>query len=281
VFGAYLVWNQATQAWLDVIRFNLHYARFDGEGAPNPGLVGLLAAGIGRGGQVLFSVSRITTIAAVAGAMSMFVPGFRRQTAGFPVATSAFFLANLFGVSLARRYAYYYLQLVSSYVLLAACGLALLCYLTRRRRWLAPVVTGVTALALLAVDPKPSADFLRSLAHPRERWDVGADRAAVVRALTRPDEPIWNLIRGGDWIYAMADRLAPTRFLYLPAHLFRDLPDAEAARREIVSALETHPPRVVLCDEDRSAMTEAGLQDWFEHNYVPGPLPDVYVTRAK
>lgn len=279
-FFGYLLWNGALGDWLDVLRFNLSYIRYDARNDPNPGLVGLLAHGLSRGDELVFGVSRVTTLAALLGLASSAFGEFRRQTRGLPVVLLAFFGLNLAGVSLARRYGYYYLQLVSSYVLLAACGLALLLFLARRSRPVQVAIVVLFAAGLGTVDVREAHRFARSLAQPKATFHADDEAVSFIRANTTPADSIWNLVRDGSAVYAHADRLSPTRFFYVAANLFRDLPNPEAAKREIREALVTRPPKIVVFDGDEAWLAKADLAEWFRNGYAPTQVARVFIRRA-
>jgi hypothetical protein len=280
VFLGYLLWNGALDNWLDVLRFNLSYVRFDARNEPNPALLGSLLQGSARAYELVFAVSRVTAVAAMLGAVSVAVRDFRRKSRGLPIVFLAFFLFNLFGVSLARRYGYYYLQLVSGYVLLAACGLAFLLCLARRRRTLQAGIVAVFVGALLTVDGHEAGRFGRALAQRRTTFHGDDEVVSFIRANTASSDPIWNLVREGSAVYAHADRLSPTRFFYISANLFRDLPDPEGARREIGEALAVRPPKIIVFDGDNAWLAKADLVEWFRTNYEPTSVARVFLRRA-
>jgi len=276
VFVIYLAWNGAVPDFLDVVRFNLHYVRFDAASEPNSGVLGMLLQGCGRGDELVFGVSRVTVAAAVLGVVSVAFAGFRRRMRGLPVALVAFLLLNLAAVSLARRYGYYYSQLVSGYVLLAACGLAFLADVARRWRIRACLVVAIFLVGAVLADWREATAFVRRLEQPRAYFSGDRELVRYVKANTEPGDTIWNLVREGSSIYAHADRLSPTRFYYVSVHLFRDLPDPEAARREIRCALDSHPPKLVLFDGNDAWLAKVHLDDWFRANYAPAGFPSVY-----
>lgn len=278
-FLAYLLWNGALGDWLDVLRFNVSYVRFDARNEPNPALLGSLLQASTRAHELVFVVSRATAVAAMLGAVSVAVRDFRRKSRGLPVVFLAFFLVNLFGVSLARRYGYYYLQLVSGYVLLAACGLAFLLFLARRRRTLQAGIVAVFVGALLTVDGHEAGRFGRALAQQRATFHGDDEVVSFIRANTAPSDPIWNLVREGSAVYAHADRLSPTRFFYIGANLLRDLPDPEGARREIGEALAVLPPKIIVFDGDDAWLAKANLVEWFRTNYAPTRVARVFLRR--
>jgi hypothetical protein len=278
-FLAYLLWNGAVGDWWDVIRFNLSYIRFDASNEANPGFPGLLADGFRRANELVFGVSRVTAAAALLGCASAASASFRRRTNALPVVLVAFFLFNLASVSLARRYGYYYLQLVPAYVLLAAFGVAFLAFLARTRRGLGAALIALVALGLVAADTREAARFACAVSHPRALFQADHDLVSFIDASTAPADPIWNLVRDGSAVYAHADRLSPTRFIYLGVNLFRDLPHPEAARDEIRTALAARPPKIILFDGDASWLAKAGLEEWFRTNYQPGPLAMVFVRK--
>jgi hypothetical protein len=274
------VWNGALPDFLDVSWFNLHYVRFDAACEPNPGLIGMLVQGCGRGGELVFGVSRVTAAAAVLGVVSVAFAGFRRRMHSVPVALVAFVLLNLVGVSLARRYGYYYSQLVSGYVLLAACGLAFLVHVARRWRIRGGLVVAIFLGGAALADWREANAFVQRLEQPRAYFSGDSELVRYVKANTTPTDTIWNLVREGSSIYAHADRLSPTRFYYISANLFRDVPDPERARREIRCDLDSHPPKLVLFDGNDAWLGKVQLADWFRANYVPAGLPSVYKRKS-
>jgi hypothetical protein len=279
-FLVYLVWNGALGDWVNVVRFNLSYIRFDARNQPNPGLLGLLADGFRRANQLVLGVSRATSAAALLGLASILSASFRRRTHSLSAVLGAFFLLNLVGVSLARRYGYYYLQLVPGYVLLAACGLAFLAFLVRTRRGVDAIAIGFVAVVLVTTNLRESARFVRSVSQPRAFFHGDDELAAFIDANTTPHDRVWNLVRNGSAIYADARRLSPTRFIYIAVNLFRDLPDPDAARREIRDSLDARPPKIVLFDGDVGWLEKAGLEQWFSTHYRRGPVSTVFLRKA-
>jgi hypothetical protein len=279
-FLSYLLWNGAMGDWLGVVRFNLSYIRFDARNEPNPGLMASLLPGLSRGNEIVFAVSRSTAVAAVLGAASAAFGEFRRRTRAMPLVFLVFFVVNLVGVSLARRYGYYYLQLVSGYVLLAACGLAFLLFLARGRRLLQAGVFAVFVAALLAVDGPEAARFGRALVQQRATFHGDDEILAFIRANTTPSDPIWNLVREGSSVYAHADRLSPTRFFYIATNLFRDLPNPAGAKREIREALAMRPPKIIVFNGDEAWLAKADLVEWFRNGYAPTQVARVFLRRS-
>ena len=278
-FLGYLLWNGALGDWVDVLRFNLSYVRFDARSEPNPGLLGSLLQGTVRAHELVLAVSRVTAFAGLLGAASAAFGEFRSRTRGLPLVLLASFVLNLAGVSLARRYGYYYLQLVSGYVLLAACGLALLLFLARGRRTLQAGIVAVFLAVLLTADGGEAARFGRALAQRRATFHGDDEVISFIQANTGPSDTIWNLVREGSAVYAHADRLSPTRYFYIAANLFRDLPDPEVAKREIRQSLAAQPPRIVLFDGDEAWLGKVELAEWFRQNYAPTPVATVFLRR--
>jgi hypothetical protein len=279
-FALYLLWNGAFGDWVNVLRFNLSYVRFDAANAPNPGLPGLLFDGLLRAKELIFGLSPVAAGAALLGGASALSPSFRRRTGWFPVALIVFFLLNLAGVSLARRYAYYFLQLVPAYVLLAGCGLAYLAFLARARRGLGAGLLAVITVGVVAASPHDAAWFARAVSQPRAYFHGDDALSAFIDANTKPDEPIWDLVRNGSAIYAEARRLAPTRFIWLSGWLLRDLPRPRAAVRELHFDLAAHPPRLVVFDGDEAELSRVGLLEWFRDGYTPAAMPSVFVQKS-
>lgn len=280
-FGGWLLAEGLTGEWLQVVRFNLNYLGFDDKGGPNPGFFVRLWLGLLRGRELVLGVSWVAAALAVAGAAGGLVPAFRRRTRGLPVVLVGFFLACLVGVAQGRRYGYYFAQLVGGHVLLAACGVALLLWLLRKWRLAQAGVALALVVALAAVDRAEVVRFTRGIAQPRATWGADDLAARYIREHSRPDETIWNLVREGGWIHAHADRVAPTRFFYISANLFRDLPDPEGARQEIRAAVASSPPRFVLFDGNRVWLDKVGLWDWFQAGYAPTAIPRLFERRAE
>jgi hypothetical protein len=276
VFYAWLlVWGLLPQ-WIEVLRFNMGYLRFDASNAPNPGFWGRLWLGWGRVWLLVIVVSKVTAGLAALGVAGLAIGAWRRRTRWLPLVLTGFFLACLVAVSQGRRYDYYLVQVVGSFVLLAASGVALLLWLARGRRLVQVGVGCGLVLALVLVDRVELARFARGLAGPRQTFGEQDPTVAAIVARSANGETVWNLARETGWIYAHADRTAPTRFYYLSANLFRDLPDPEAARREIQADVMTHPPRLIVHDGQPAWLDKVGLRAWFEAHYAPTDIPRLF-----
>jgi hypothetical protein len=278
VYAWLLMWGLLPQ-WIEVLRFNMEYLRFDATNAPNPGFWARLWLGWGRVWLLVIVVSKVTAGLAALGVAGLGIGTWRRRTRWLPLVLTGFFLGCLVAVSQGRRYDYYLVQVVGSFVLLAACGAALLAWLARGRRLVQVGVACGLVLALVLVDRVELLRFARGLAGPRQTFGEHDQLVAAIVARSAKEETIWNLARETGWIYAHADRTAPTRFYYVSANLFRDLPDPEAVRREIQTEVMTHPPRFIVHDGQPAWLDKVGLRAWFEANYAPTDVPRLFELR--
>ena len=303
LFYAWLTAEGLWPEWRQILAFNLSYVRFDAKGAPNPEFLAGLWLGAQRAWTLLLSVSWTALALGILGAASIFDRRFQRTTAYLPVASLGFFLASLVATSQGRRYDYYFLQLVGSFILLSASGLSFAVYgghlcekrtrpaptrdqyagagdpAGRKRRGLRVAILLSAVASMLVLDGKLVMTFAKRVAQPYCRFGDGDQTVAFIRANTSAEQTVWNLVRESAWICAHADRLSPTRYFFISARLFRDLPDPKGARREIHDALSLHPPQLVLFDGHEAWLETAGVKEWFHGGNEPTQVPRVYRRR--
>lgn len=267
LFFLYLWNNNAFADWLDVLRFNFSYARFDANNAPNPNLAALLLRGLDRGWPLVLAVSKLGVGLGALAVASLASRRVRQEMGALPVAAIGFFLCSLAAVSMGRRYGYYYLQLVPSCVVLALVGMMALIVLLRGRRVAGAIVATALLLGLAALDGRELLKLASRLAQPRKHFEPATPIVAHIRAHSSPTDTIWNLVRDQSVIYAHTDRLAPTRFFYVSANLFRDLPAPDAVRDQIVRAVTSNPPRFIVFDGDYAWLDKVALGAWFREKY--------------
>jgi hypothetical protein len=129
------------------------------------------------------------------------------------------------------------------------------------------IVAAAFLAGLAALDGGEFLKFASRLAQPRKHFEPATPIVAHIRAHSSPTDRIWNLVRDQSVIYAHADRLAPTRFFYVSANLFRDLPAPDAARDEIVRSVSSNPPRFIVFDGDYAWLDKVTLGKWFREKY--------------
>lgn len=302
IFYSWILAQKLLPEWRAVLSFNLSYLRFDDNGIQNPGLFARLSLGAQRGWELVLSRSWAALVLGTLGAASVADRRFQRSACWFPAVVLGYFLACLLAASQARRYDYYFLQLVGGYAFLSASGIAFVAHRAgvvwrwrtmNRFKWGCPeagqrcgrswwshaTAVIVTTAALLLADWSVVDNFARGVAQPRRRFGDGDRRVAFIEANTSVNDTVWNLVRDGAWICAHANRLSPTRYFYISARLFRDLPDPEGARREIRQALLARPPELVLFDGNEMWLHATGMKQWFQDNYEATGVPRIYRRR--
>ncbi len=270
---AYLGGHGAIGDWIDAVAFNLYNKAAAGVVAPSnePFVVRIVhMAGTKMHPWILAVVGALLGIAALS--QSSFV----RRYHGLPIVVFTSAVLALLATSLGGGFSgHYYLFLVPSFVLLAACGLAFVADFVSNNRVRSSVAIAVL-LVVLAFDAPGIKEFARFEARPTKRWP-GLPISEIVRRTTRPGDLIW-----APWkplIYVEAQRLSPTKYHFAFEHLFIDTPGSTAAQKldGMRADLERNPPRVIVLNippgfgRTRAAtdkiLEQAGLMTWLNANY--------------
>ncbi len=213
-----------TQAWFDIVEFQLFYRT----AAPN------LPKNIASHNlhEILDWVCSIQgavlVLSSLAGAYFIFdrkTPASTRRSVGYAALIAVLWAIYLSFVPLTWHM---YFVLVVPYVsLLAAAGLCQLCARARSSQWSSKVLAGTMALYSLGLAIPPVAGLI---SRRPGRWAPPEEAARIVNAQTGPIEPIYS---DDESIYVAARRLPP-RGLENPFGAVVRLPTGEYERAGLV-----------------------------------------------
>ena len=227
---------------------------------------------------VLFRVP-MTTLAAVLGLIALTSRDFLRSTRYFPLAATAMLGADYLGTLISpRQYGHYYLQLVGSFVLLAACGFAFASWKLEGLRSKLPtastrvrVVIAAVALAILAFGVVREDVFGRLQAKlVAARRTPSSAIADAIRADARPGDMLWATSGNNSRYYLATGLLSPTRYLFVFDHVFVDSWQSSGAEKlaQLRADLAESPPRfVIVAEGDAVFLRSSGLFAWVTEHY--------------
>jgi hypothetical protein len=269
----WLATHGAAAAWWDSITYHLAATawdpdapRLDANRAASTSLLDRVVTNwLPAWNGVLFRVP-LTTLAAVLGLIALTSRDFLRRTP--------------------RQYGHYYLQLVGSFVLLAACGFAFASWKLEGPRSKLPtastrvrVVIAVVALAILAFG------VVREDVFGRLQAKLAAARrtpsSAIVDAINadaRPGDMLWATSGNNSRYYLATGLLSPTRYLFVFDHVFVDSwqSSGEEKLAQLRADLTSSPPRfVIVAEGDASFLESSGLFAWITEHYERTDVVDV------
>jgi 4-amino-4-deoxy-L-arabinose transferase-like glycosyltransferase len=278
--------NGGVEAWWDSITYHLPTTAWVAD-TPRPEATGAASTSLfdrltsnwqPAWNNVLFRIP-LTTLAAVLGLFALTSRDFLRRTRYFPLVVLAMFCLDYLGTLISpRHYGHYYMQLVGSFVLLAACGLA---FATQKLEGLRAKLPGsskrvglavaVVALAVVAfgvVREDLSGRLQAKLENARD--DSESAITAAILAAAEYDDALWATSGNNSRYYLETGLLSPTRFLFVYDHVFVDTwLDSGAQKLEQLRAdLADTPPRfVIVAEGDTSFLERHGLIDWIHEHY--------------
>lgn len=265
---AYLVCTGAFGAWMDVLSFNVH----NSAAMADLSLHRKMHLNVLFASESLFSNSWATLGAGVIGILGLFNRGFLRQHAGLPLFVAIAFFMDFYATSLSGRgYGHYYLQLVPSFVLLAASGMSYVRYLLQDcRLGRIPILLPALFPALFMVIDLPTGRaWFESLF--AKRTQAGRQPAGeFIRSHTGPDDTIWVSSGHVSNYYVETGRLSPTKYLAPFPHVFiNTMASTAEEKKDLVRGdLFAAPPKyVVVREPDRSLLQHLGLIAWIESEY--------------
>ena len=228
--------------------------------------------------NVLFRIP-LTTVAAVCGLIALTSRDFLRRTRYFPLVVVLMFALDYVGTLISpRQYGHYYMQLVGSFVLFAACGgAAVLERLNGLRSRLPSVSTKLRLIAGLLLVAIAAFGIVREdivgrlqskLSHARRKSHSAI--AYSVAELARPGDQLWATAGNNSRYYLETGLLSPTRFLFVYDHVFVDtwLDSGTDKLAQLRSDLDERTPRfVVVSDGATLFLEQTDLLDWIRSNY--------------
>lgn len=291
---AWLAQRGAAAAWWDSITYHLAATAWD---ADAPRLEANRAASASilervvtnwqpAWDHVWFRVP-LTTLAAVLGLVAPASRDFLRRTRYVALPVVAMVGADYIGTLISpRQYGHYYLQLVGSFVLLAACGLAfvswklegsrarLLAASTRLRLTVATLVLAVIAFGVVREDVTGRLQAKLAAASIEHTSAI----STAINNDARPGDMLWATSGNNSRYYLATGLLSPTRYLFVFDHVFVDSWQSSGAEKlaQLRADLAESPPRFVIVAEGDAAFLESsGLFDWVTEHYERTEVVDV------
>lgn len=283
---AWAVYVGALEGWVDVLAYNVAYARAGSEvrETSSSALVRFLEA-CGTFGEFVVLPCPLLGLFAYCGLLACFDRGFDRRTRRILGLLSLQFLLEVLAASLSGRlYLPYFHQCIPTYLLLAGCGgvwlsrcLARIFPAVFRSRLHTRAAAAFVSIVFLAsVTPQfaASREFCRStwrrITLPEVAPQAPSEVAQLIRRTTAPSDRIWVPNPKQAETYVDAERRSATRFLYLSPWLLlsRATHTSEEVREMLCSELRTNAPCVVVLTPNMELGLETlGLEPWFRKNY--------------
>ncbi|MCA8979512.1 MAG: glycosyltransferase family 39 protein [Planctomycetes bacterium] len=228
----------------------------------------------------------ITSLAALLGLYALGSREFLCRTRWFPVPVLAMLAADYLGTLVSpRQYGHYYMQLVGSFVLLAACGLGFVAWKLEGLRAKLPaaskrlgLVVAVVALAAVAfgvVREDLVGRFRAKFAAAREFRSSAI--ATAILAEARPGDTLWATSGNNSRYYLETGLLSPTRYLFVFDHVFVDSwldTGAEKLARVRADLAEAPPRFVIVAEGDAGFLEHTEFFDWITRDYVRTDVVD-------
>lgn len=273
-FGIMAIVQGNFLAWVDVLSYNVQYARHSRQDFSL-----LYAAGTHMHVLMKYVANQthavpIFFLLGLAGACC---PSFVKLNSGFSLAGLAAFVFDFMGTRIGGyEIGHYYLQIVPAYVFVAGSGVAFLLFLLPSSiQW----KTGVCVLMLVGfvvVDFRAVGLYSYRLTVPEGHPPVGAISRAIIRH-RHDGDTLWAGRGENAKHYQETGLLSPVKYLYVYDHSFLDTwgSSAQEKRERLTEGIIHNPPTyMILSEEDFSHFRTLGLIvmiDWIEENYHPVP----------
>ncbi|MCX7045736.1 MAG: hypothetical protein NTX50_09675 [Candidatus Sumerlaeota bacterium] len=242
---------------------------------PKPGETIEKAFGIA---YVKGKVTRLTMTPLICAALgligALFYP-FVKKYHGFPLAAAAAFFFDYVGTALSgRSLGHYYMQLVPSYILLGACGAALLMDLAERlhlwRFWILAL-----AVASIYFWDRGALEQWRNELNAEYKNVTISPMGQYIRDNSEEDDQIWSPYGHASRFYIEAGRACAVRFPNLSDMVVVDTWKNTAKQKidALKEELKAKPPKFIVI-EDYGTLMKYGLMAWIEANYIKTPIQE-------
>ena len=267
-FVAYFAWHGALMYWVDTISFSFSYVAAGGGAGTS--FWQRLESNRRYFSDFILNKSSIITAAAYLGILwSVITPFLGKARNFFIPAVCAEFILDYCATSLTGMgYGHYYMQIVPSFILLAACGFGLVQVVVAKR---VPFVSiGLLALGAFAAYKLDATFFntwYQSLNVPYGRYAQDEPVIRYIRENSAPSDQMWQSVYHKTRRYLEAGRLSPVRFLYIENYLKKDtmLSTGEQKIESIKDGLKIRRPKFVIISPEESDYF--GLTEWLQANY--------------
>lgn len=270
VWAAVLLIQGNGKDWLDVLSFNVQYAR---RSQSSPTFGGSVFAHARAIAQYVARQTVTVHLLAWVGLLGACILPFVKKCGYFPW----FCLAVVgfdFGATMIGGYeiGHYYLQFIPGYILLAASGAAFLLNIRASSlSWKVGVSLFILAL-FLGFDGRPLSLYRLRLTTPAGKPPLGAISQTILER-KKPGDTLWAGRGDNSKFYFETGLLSPSKYIYVYDHLFLDtwLNSGQEKRDCLTGQLMANPPAyIILSRQDFSHFRGLGLHelmDWIESQY--------------
>ena len=264
----YLTTHGAFRDWIEVFAFNLFYS---GVGQKSTPLFARLSGNIPYMHKYIFYTSTTAMFCFVAGVVGVFCRSFQQKYRYFPLIAAVAFIADHMATIISdRNYDHYYMQAAVSFVLVGACGLALLFYFFEKNGSSRIGLVVCILLCLIIFDSGSLPYFWDRLKKP-DRKTVIDPVSQYIRNHSTSEDLIWITSEQLSKYYLGTQRLSPTRYIYPRSLFFKDslYSTAEEKISGLMNDLQKKPPKFIISMYPLGEfMTQKGIKKWVETNYT-------------
>ena len=258
--------------WLDIVAYNYHYAAYS---RLNKSFAEQLFAHSGIIYTYIIRQTIFFQLCFLLGLASACFMPFVKPLHYFPWFCLLAFLFDFWSTMISGfEIGHYYLQILPSYLLLSASGLAFSLFLFKKISW--PVankyIWGLILVIFCGIDCSALHLYGQRLFSPAGNPPTGTITKKILE-LKKPGDTLWAGSGSNAKFYYETKLLSPTKYIYFYIHLFLPsyLSTGQEKRDGLTMDLKEHPPRfVILSSEDIRQMRSVGvpeLADWLLANY--------------
>ena len=269
----YLLINDSFKNWLDILSWGKIYASM----SPRKlGIFEQISKNYKLAYNKLFGTTLITGLFAIVGIFSVVHWQFVKKYKYIPITALVFGVLDFYATMLSPKgYGHYYLQLVPSYIIISATGVAFLLDAFKKSRIIQTVFILAIVLLSFNIDKNTYNEYKKRIMMPAKKA-VNDNIAEYIKANSTEKDTIWITTTFSPRYYIETQRLSPTIFYVLSDEVVlvnTYLSTAEEKFNLLMDELKKNPPKFIIAgDANIKVVNRTMIKIWVDNNYFKIPL---------
>ena len=264
----YLISHNAFKDWIDVLSFNCIYTSMSNK---NLTVFMRIFKNFEWAYSKLFGTTLTLSLFALTGFITVFYWRFVKKYKYLHLVVISFFVLDFYATMMAARgYRHYYMQLVTSYILISVIGVEFLLSILKKSKVTRIGIISIIILLSFGIDKPMYVGFKDALMTPAAKTPAGK-LVEYIKAHSSPKDTIWMTCGTFSRYYMMCQRLSPTKYYYIADHLFINTYSNTSKEKteSVKDDLKRNPPKFIITKdfEEVNFIRDAKIQDWIKENY--------------